>query len=154
MTRFVIFCMALAACGTSVGQKQTERLIESSTGYQEGMRWGRFEDAAAYVPPEERDGFLDERDRLGEDLRIDDYEVLRVHMQNGHKAARVRVKYTWHLDSVGRVFETVTEQKWARHGQQWLLEEEIVQRGEAMPGMPEKLPEESPGDKAPEESAP
>jgi hypothetical protein len=125
----------LAACGAS--PKQSDLLIESSTAYQVGVRGGRSEDAALYLAPDRRDDFLDERDRLGEDLRIDDYEVLRVHLSNGQKAARVRVKYTWHLDSVGTVHETVTEQSWSRSGQQWVLEAEFVKRGEPLPGIPE-----------------
>jgi hypothetical protein len=143
--RVLAFALLLA-CGAS--PKASDMLIESSTAYQEGVRWGRYEDAALHLPAEQRDHFLDERDRLGKDLRIDDYEVVRVHLQNGQKAARVRVKYTWHLDSVGKVHETVTEQNWTRRERHWLLESEFVKRGEPLPGIP-VAPADADGDTNP-----
>jgi hypothetical protein len=140
----LVFVLLLAACGAT--PKQTDILIESSTAYQEGVRWGRFEDAALYLRPEQRDAFLDERDALGEDLRIDDYEVIRVHMASGQKSARVRVKYTWHLDSVGKVHESVTEQSWTRDGTRWQLDREVMKRGEPLPGVLETSPDEAGSD--------
>ena len=124
---------ALAACASP--QKRTESLLETSTRFQEGLRWGRFEDAAAHVPPAERESFLDEHDKLGDDLRIDDYEVIRVHFKDGHEEAQVQVKYSWHLDGEGVVKETVTDQLWKLHGSAWWLEEEAKKRGEDMPGI-------------------
>jgi hypothetical protein len=126
--------VTLAACSSP--QKRTESLLETSTRFQEGLRWARFEDAASHVPPAQREAFLDEHDELGEDLRIDDYEVIRVHFKDGHEEAQVQVKYSWHLDGEGVVKETVTDQTWKLHGSAWWLEEEAKKRGEDMPGIP------------------
>jgi hypothetical protein len=125
--------LLLVACASR--QKQTENLLETSQRFQEGLRWQRFEDAAALVPPEQRESFLDEHDKLSKELRIDDYEVIRVHFATSHDEAMVQVKYTWHLDREGLVKETVTDQRWRRHGNAWWMEEEIVKRGDAMPGV-------------------
>ena len=124
---------ALAACSSP--QKRTESLLETSVKFQEGLRWARFEDAASHVPPAEREAFLDEHDKLGDNLRIDDYEVIRVHFKDGHEEAQVQVKYSWHLDGEGIVKETVTDQLWKLHGSAWWLEEEAKKRGEDMPGI-------------------
>jgi hypothetical protein len=140
MTRLVFVAFAafvtlaaLAACSSP--QKRTESLLETSTRFQEGLRWRRFEDAASHVPPAERESFLDEHDELDKDLRIDDYEVIRVHFKDGHEEAQVQVKYSWHLDGEGVVKETVTDQTWKLHGSAWWLEEEAKKRGEDMPGI-------------------
>jgi hypothetical protein len=125
--------LVLTACAGK--QKQTENLIKTSTGFQEGLRWGRFEEAASHVPPAEREAFLDEHDELAEELRIDDYEVIRIHFKDSHEEARVQVKYTWHMDGEGIVKETVTDQTWLLHGTAWLLEDEVLKRGEPMPGV-------------------
>jgi hypothetical protein len=128
--------VVMAACASQ--QKKTESLLEQSQRYQEGLRWQRFEDAASHVPPSQREAFLDEHDELSEDLRIDDYEVIRVKFKKDHEEARVQVKYTWHLDSEGVVKETVTDQRWERHGVNWWLADEVVKRGENMPGVTKK----------------
>ena len=133
MRALVGVCLLLAACGGT--KKQTENLLETSMRFQEGLRWARFEDAAAHVPPEEREAFLDEHDELGEDLRIDDYEVIRVHFKDSHDVAMVQVKYTWHLDGEGIVKETVTDQRWELHGKVWWMSKELHKRGDDMPGI-------------------
>jgi hypothetical protein len=135
-TLVILLAVCTAACATR--QKKTETLLETSQRYQEGIRWQRFEDAASHVPPALREAFLDEHDELSEDLRIDDYEVIRVKFKKNNEEARVQVKYTWHRDSEGLVKETVTDQRWKLHGLTWLLEEEVVRRGEDMPGVKKK----------------
>jgi hypothetical protein len=125
----------LLACATPA--KHTENLVDTSYRYQEGLRWQRFDDAAVFVPPEEREDFLDERDQLAEDLRIDDYEVTRVKLRRQQSEAIVQVKYTWHLDSVGVVHETTTEQAWQRKGVRWVIVSEVRKHGPAMPGVAE-----------------
>jgi len=126
----------LVACATR--QKQTENLLETSQRFQEGLRWQRFEDAAAHVPPDERESFLDEHDKLSKELRIDDYEVIRVHFAASHDEAMVQVKYTWHLDNEGIVKETVTDQRWELRGLAWFMTEEHWKRGDDMPGVAKK----------------
>jgi hypothetical protein len=134
----------VAACGAS--QKQTENLVATSTQFQEGLRWQRFEDSATHVPAEAREAFLDERDTLADDLRIDDYEVLRVRVRGAQTEAVLQVKYTWHLDSKGVVHETVTEQLWRRRGVKWLIVSEVRRRGEPMPGVGEPPEPDAPSD--------
>jgi hypothetical protein len=135
---------ALAACASP--QKLTETLIDSSFTYQEGLRWSRYEDSASLVPPQRRETFLDERDDIAVDLRIDDYEVIRIKLRNNKSEAHVRVKYMWHLDSEGVVHETITDQTWMRKGKLWFVMTEVRRSGEPMPGV-----EEKPRDAAPEE---
>jgi hypothetical protein len=132
----VLVLIAAAGCGKT-RKDHTEDLLRSSMRYQEGLRWSRFEDAAVLRPPPEREAFLDERDELSEDLKIDEYEVLRVHVTGEQRQARVQVKYTWHLDSVGVVHETVADQHWERHEHGWMLLDEWYKRGKKMPGLPD-----------------
>jgi hypothetical protein len=133
MRSLVIVLLSLAACATP--QKKKESLLDTSLRFQEGLRWGRFEDAASHVPASEREAFLDEHDKLADNLRIDDYEVIRVHFSGGQEEAMVEVKYTWHLDGEGIVKTTVTDQRWELHGVAWLLEDESKKRGDDMPGL-------------------
>jgi len=101
--------------------------------YNDGVRWERFTAAAAVVPSRERDQFLDERETLARDLRITDYEVVRVDERGDH--ARIRVKLTWYLDSEGTVRETWVAQAWERRGHGWMVTDEQRVRGADMPGV-------------------
>ena len=136
MTRALALLLVLAAsCAGSA--KEGEDLLGEVRLYSEGVRWRRYEDAAARIPPGEREQFLDQREALDEELRIDDYEIHRIKVSK-QDGAVVQVKYTWHLDSVGVVYDTVVEQVWEKRGVRWLLLAESRKRGERMPGLNEE----------------
>lgn len=140
MTRWflVVAQVALAVSACAGREKAQEDFLDRLREYQEGLRWRRYEAAVAYRLPSEREAFLDARDELDDELRIDDYEIERVKFSDGRKAAIVQVRYVWHLDSVGVVHETVVEQGWERRGNAWVIVAERIKRGEKMPGVPEK----------------
>jgi hypothetical protein len=131
--RFALFALALVACGGT--QKPAENLMDDVRGYHEGLRWQRYEDAAARLPTAARERFLDAREELDEELKIDDYEITRVKLGRSEKKAVVQVKVVWHLDSVGVVHDTVIEQQWESRRRMWFLVSEKVKRGEPMPGL-------------------
>jgi len=131
---------ALAACAHA--PRSGEDLFESIRTYHEGVRWERFPAAASRVPGPERSDFVEERDRLAEDLRISDYELVRVASYD-ERRAQVQVKYTWYLDSEGVVRHTHAMEGWERHGKVWLLVEEHRLRGDEMPGLSEDEPDEA-----------
>jgi hypothetical protein len=130
-----VIAVALLLGGCSHAARRGEDLFESLRTYHEGVRWERFPAAAARVPAPERSDFVEERDRLAEDLRISDYEIVRV-ASHDERRAKVQVKYTWYLDSEGIVRHTHAMEGWERHGKVWLLVEERLLRGDAMPGLP------------------
>lgn len=127
--------LAIALMVGCVRPQRVQPLDEAIRTYNDGVRWMRLELAASQVPATERDRFLDERDQLGEDLRISDYEVIRVRHDQTGRRARVQLKFTWHLDSRGVVHQTHTVQSWQRSGHQWILVGERHFRGEPMPGV-------------------
>ena len=142
---------AALAAGCMSSARAGETLPESLRTYHEGGRWGRYAAAAGRVPAAERADFVAEREELAEDLRLTDYEVMAV-TPAGADRARVRIKYTWYLDSVGTVHDTWAEQAWEHQGKLWLLVDERWVRGPAMPGVAGQ--EEAPAEGAAAEAAP
>ena len=142
----VIFaCIAFlggAACGGN--QKRTSDLLYDIRAYNEGIRWQKYPQSAVRILPEERDAFLDIREDLEEELRIDDFEITRMKMHGKDKEmANVQVKWTWHMDREGIVHTTTTGQKWKRYGKRWMMLKEVVVRGDEMPGVKEaEIPDE------------
>jgi hypothetical protein len=131
-----VLALALAITGCATGQQSKgERLLNDVRAFHEGLRWRRFDEAADHIPPPTREQFLDGREALDDDLRIDDYEIERTKMPED-KVAKVQIRYTWHLESRGTVYTTVVEQRWEQVGKGWILFAEERKRGEPMPEPP------------------
>jgi hypothetical protein len=131
--RSICLVIALGACAAA---KQPDTLAESIRSYNDGVRWGRYAIAATRIPAADRSQFADEMDERGKDLRITDYDVIRVD-QVAKNEAKVQIKISWYLDSVGTLHETHAMQTWERHAKTWFMVEEKRVRGAEMPGLPE-----------------
>jgi hypothetical protein len=134
MTRAALILLVLGAGCRTPAQKR-EEFGNAVRMYNEGVRWQRFDHAAAYIPSAERGDFIDERVDLEKELRIDDFEILRSDLEGSGHRAKVRVRYTWHMDREGIVHETSASQSWELRGQRWLMVEERRVRGPSMPGL-------------------
>ncbi len=129
------FAISSVACAHA---PRGQPLMDAVRTYNDGVRWSRFTAAASAVPARQRDAFLDEREELAEDLRITDYEVVRV--KDTGDAANVHIKVTWYMDSEGTVRETWAAQSWERHGKAWRIVDERRVRGYEMPGLDGEVP--------------
>jgi len=139
MKRLIPILLVVAACG---GQQQTtETLAESLRSFNEGVRWQRYEVAAVSIPPRERSKFVEMMDERSEDLRITDYEIVRVDRRTD-KEAQVQVKVSWYKDREGTLHETHAMQTWQRKGKTWLMIDQSRFRGDEMPGLLERLRDE------------
>jgi hypothetical protein len=130
-----IWFVMLAACAAP---KAGETLAESVRAYNDGVRWERFSAAAEHVPPRERSEFVDQADERAEDVKITDYEVVRVDSKTD-KVASVQVKLSWYRESEGTLRETQAMQTWERHGKTWWMVDEERVKGHEMPGLQEPL---------------
>jgi len=130
----VWWSLVLAACAAA---RAPETLSESIRIYNDGVRWERFSVAATHVPTAQRSQFVDEADQRAKDLKIADYEVVRV--DRAGDAAKVQIKVSWYRDSEGTLRETQAMQTWERQGKNWMIVDEARLRGAEMPGLPESL---------------
>lgn len=126
----------LAACGAHA--RDTETLADSIRSFNDGVRWERFAAAAVRVPPRERSQFVEDMDVRAEDLKITDYEIVRVD-ERGPREARVQIKLSWYRTSEGTLRETHAMQTWERQGKVWMMVAEARVRGAEMPGLPEPV---------------
>jgi hypothetical protein len=136
----VLLAIALAACG---GHQTTETLAESIRSYNDGVRWQRYAIAAARLPAAERSRFVDEMDARAEELRIIDYDIVRVDAR-GPREARVQIKMAWFTNAEQILHETHAMQTWELHGKSWFLVDETHLRGVPMPGLVDRKATEPP----------
>lgn len=128
------------AVGLSVGcggvPKAGETLMESVQTYNEGVRWERFAAAASRLPAAQRMAFIDAADARAKDLKVTDYEVVRVASMSD-KIAKVQVRLSWYRETEGTLRETHAVQTWQRSGKVWVLQGQARLRGPEMPGVDE-----------------
>jgi hypothetical protein len=138
--KLAMIVVLVTGCGATALQNP-ETLGEAVDGYNQGVRWGRYQNAAIHVPPEQRAQFVDDWDQRSKDLRITDFDIVKV-VQKTEREARVEVRLEWYKDSEGTVHETRAMQTWERHGKLWLMVDEARVRGTEMPGLPEPIAKE------------
>ena len=139
MTRvFATLLLVTSACAAAAQQHPEESISEQVRLYHEDLRWGRFEAAASHLPAKHRSDRIDEWDEHGKDLKITEFEIVRIDPR-GADAARAQVKVSWYLESEQIVRETSAVELWERKGKQWTLVEESRLRGHEMPGLAEPM---------------
>jgi hypothetical protein len=136
--RAALLAILMLGCGASLHDQPD--LSESVRTFNEGVRWERFAAAAAALPPRDRSQFVDDMDQRSGDVKITDYEVMRIDPRGEHEA-RVQVKLSWYKTSEGTVRETHAVQTWERHGKAWWMVDEARLRGAPMPGLAEPAAE-------------
>ena len=135
MIRFAtLVVLMLAACGAT--PKAHESLMDSVLTYNEGVRWERFTAAASRLPPKQRAAFVEAADQRAKDLKVTDYEVIRV-APISSTITRVHIRVSWYRQNEGTLHETHVVQSWRRADKAWLLVLQARLRGDAMPGVDE-----------------
>jgi hypothetical protein len=135
--RAVLITVLLFGCAAAQVHSEND-LSESVRQFNDGIRWERFAVAATSIPPPQRAQFVDDMDERANDLKITDYDVVKVDPR-GEREAHVQVKLSWYKASEGTVHETHAIQTWERHGKIWLMVDETRLRGAEMPGLPESV---------------
>jgi len=141
----IAMCMLLsvAACGAPAAQSDT--LNETIRGYNEAVRWERFENAATALPAAQRAQTVDDWDERAHDLKITEYDIVKIDSKGPHEA-RAQIKMSWYKSSEGTLRETQAIQTWEKHGKAWMMVDERRLRGHEMPGLPEPLDKDDKSD--------
>jgi hypothetical protein len=136
-TALVLTLLAtLSACGTA--QKPQDSIGDIVRAYNEDLVWRRFDTAAQHLSPKVRNKRVDEWDERSKDMRVTEFEIVRIE-QRGESKARAQVKISWYLDSEQILRETSAVEMWEKKGQSWMLVDEERLRGHEMPGLPEPI---------------
>src|SRR5262249_29902470 len=124
-----------AGCIAGGGYSTRDRVLAAAREYNEGVRWGRFEQAAAYLELGRRRGFVDRHQALEDELQFADYELVRLEVDRSDRkqpSATARVEYSWLLKRSGLLEKTSTDQRWEEHDGQWRLTSEVRVKGAPM----------------------
>jgi hypothetical protein len=137
----------LGGCIAGMGYTARDKVTEAAREYNDGVRWGKYEQAAKHVASDRRKSFVDRHKALDEELEIADYEMVSIDVDKSNRKqykSTARVDYTWTLRSQGLVKKTTTQQFWEERDGEW-----VVAREERMKGAPLTLFDEPPAEDAP-----
>jgi hypothetical protein len=121
-----------SSCITGMGYSAQDRITQAAREYNDGVRWGRLEQAASHLSKDSRPQFYERHKSVEDELEIADYELVSLDLDKSDKKitrAVARVQYTWTLKRVGLLEKTYTEQKWEEQGYKWVLMSETRTKG-------------------------
>jgi len=129
--RKVGFCLLVLSLGGCLIQGNKQNLMDSLHEYNSGLRWGRIDRMAEYVPPKKRDRLIAMQQQR-EDVQITGCEVAGVKLAKKDRAVAT-VLIEWYLSSQGRLQRTYVEQTWVQQDSHWRVAEQRIIRGAPFP---------------------
>ena len=128
----------LAGCqATSSSQKLRDAVLH----FHDNVRWQRYREASRALPPHRRAAWTTAMTRMGQMIRIDEYDMRPVEIGDDYAVIEVDLAYHRHDDM--RVKREKRQQFWRLVEGTWVLESDseitIDDRG-----LPQKFPELSP----------
>jgi hypothetical protein len=133
-------CSVPVACITP-GQERRSALVRVSHEYNDGLRWGRYQDVTAHLATEEAQRFLARTGDLGDDFEMADDEVASISFGDDGHRAEVTVAFTWYNQRRQLLRKTLVSQDWHFLDGRWICAAQRRLRGDRFPLVPEPLAE-------------
>ena len=120
-----LFCFGCLATLASDPMGRKYSLENVQRRYTEAIRWGQFEQAAAFVVPEVQEEFHSFAATL-ERIRFTDYEIGRISLDEEKKSATVHVTYHGYRDGAFVEKPLREVQEWVRtSGNDWRVRPQL-----------------------------
>ncbi len=127
----VILPAALVLAAACAGEySPRDRLITTTTHYYEAFRWSKADEMQDYVSPDMQLAFRKEYEEKYRDIKIVDYEVTEIRLDDSKKSARVTVAFSWHPPDETIIREAVVVDTWKSIKSKWYREGQEVLSGE------------------------
>lgn len=104
--------------------KTTQELQVALQDFHMKLRWGLWEQAAAYTADNYRNQFLGRYEELGDDYKIVKLEVKQVKL--GDPISTVEVEQEWYVEPVMVVQKKRYIESWVFHSGMWRINERIT----------------------------
>ena len=115
-----------------MGYSTKEKVTAAAQEYNDGVIWGKLEQASLHIKKEQRNRFWEKHKALEDDLEFADCEMVGLDIDKSdkkHDRATARMVYTWTLKTVGLLQKTNTEQKWEETNGDWIMVSETRTKG-------------------------
>lgn len=138
MRRLVIGCaLFVAALGTAgcltPAQRREDTLSREVHLANDDLRWGRYEQFVAYLPPDEAQLFMRRVRDIEDDLMMADFEVIDLSFGSSNETAISQLKLSWYTKRQGTVRHARIEQQWEHKNGRWMIAKQRRTRGDRFP---------------------
>jgi hypothetical protein len=110
--------LLLAACGAEGPQ---DKLRHSAFLFNDGLRWGRYQEVLPRVDPAAREHFMELHAEWGDKVQISDVEPVQYVFSEDGERADVTVQFTWYRIDELVVQTTRTTQHWEQRDGEWIM---------------------------------
>ena len=123
LTLVVLLGASLLCC--SAAQPDGDDLASAVDDYHQALTWGRYGDAANFLPIGQRNEFIGFYEESEDDIRFTEYSVGSVNVGPEGDEAEVLVTLSWYAEHSYTVQETRVRETWTYddEGENWILTE-------------------------------
>ncbi|MES1171836.1 MAG: hypothetical protein ABUL77_01255 [Bacteroidota bacterium] len=114
-------------------QNRQDTLVRITHEYNNGLRWGRYQDVTPHLAADEAERFMARAGALGDDFEMADDEVSSVEFKDGGTRADVLVDFTWYNQRRALVRKTRVGQDWRFTDGRWVCVAQRRVRGDRFP---------------------
>jgi hypothetical protein len=117
--------MLASGCVSAITDRKLndEGLREAVTIFNDAIRWRDYQQALVWVPPQQRDVFWKQTDAVQDNLRIVDYQILRLDFSERTTIGSTDLRYRYYSLTNPRIESVTLHQKWRwdEVNHQWLV---------------------------------
>lgn len=135
----VVLGLGVEMACLSPGQRREESLSRVSREFNDGLRWGRYDNVTSHLSPEDARLFFERVSYVGGELAMADSEITSVKLDDSAEHATVRAEVSWYNQRKALLRSATLEQDWQWSKGQWLCVRQIRVRGDRFPLVPEPL---------------
>ncbi len=119
--------LALQACSGANANPRSD-LSKSIDDYHQHLTWGRYAEAAGYLPIAQRNEFIGIHDEIGDELRFTEYELGTIDLTSDEQEATVAVTLSWYTETSQIVQDTRLEETWTydEESEFWFLTQRVA----------------------------
>ena len=128
----------LVGCVTP-SQNRQDALVRITHEYNDGLRWGRYQDVTPHLAADEAQRFLARTGTLADDFEMADDEVASISFRDGGLRADVTVDFTWYNQRRSLMRRTQVTQDWRFSDGRWICAAQRRLHGDRFPLIPEPI---------------
>ena len=117
--------LAVMFLGCSAANPDTDDLASAIDDYHQALTWGRYGDAANFLPPAQRNEFIGFYEESEDNVHFTEFSVGSVDMGPENEEATVLVTLSWYAEASYTVQETRVRETWVydEEVEIWILTE-------------------------------
>ncbi len=114
---FLVISLPLQGCGAEYSKKG--KLSQHTLVFYDALRWKRFQDMEAYIPPSKMEEFNKEVKTKYKDIKFVDYEITEIKVDKAKDNASVMVELAWHRLDETIINECTIKETWSYISMGW-----------------------------------